>query len=57
MPDYILGNGVAALYLSVRYHLLHPDYLHFRIRELQRRRAFACMALHCVISASLTWHA
>ena len=38
VPDYILGNGTAALYISVRYHLLHPDYLYFRIRELQRRR-------------------
>ncbi len=37
MPDYILGNGTAALYISVRYHLLHPEYLYFRIRELQRR--------------------
>lgn len=37
VPDYILGNGTAALYISVRYHLLHPDYLFFRIRELQRR--------------------
>ncbi len=38
VPDYILGNGTAALYISVRYHLLHPEYLYFRIRELQRRR-------------------
>jgi len=41
VPDYILGNGTAALYISVRYHLLHPDYLFFRIRELQRRRGSA----------------
>ena len=41
VPDYILGNGTAALYISVRYHLLHPDYLFFRIRELQRR----CVAI------------
>ena len=41
VPDYILGNGTAALYISVRYHLLHPDYLFFRIRELQRRHV-AC---------------
>ncbi len=46
VPDYILGNGTAALYISVRYHLLHPEYLFFRIRELQRRRGasgVACM--------------
>jgi DNA repair protein Rad10 len=42
VPDYILGNGTAALYISVRYHLLHPEYLYFRIRELQRRRVRRC---------------
>ena len=47
MPDYILGNGTAALYISVRYHLLHPDYLFFRIRELQRRRGTE--RLGCVV--------
>lgn len=33
--DYMLGQNACALYLSLRYHLLHPDYLYFRIRELQ----------------------
>eukprot|EP00250_Pteridium_aquilinum_P016052 c22916_g1_i1 orf=230-1546(+) len=34
VPDYIVGQSSCALYLSLRYHLLHPDYLYFRIREL-----------------------
>ncbi|KAJ7528650.1 hypothetical protein O6H91_15G012300 [Diphasiastrum complanatum] len=34
VPDYVLGQTSCALYLSLRYHLLHPDYLYFRIREL-----------------------
>lgn len=34
VPDYILGQTSCALYLSLRYHLLHPDYIYFRIREL-----------------------
>ncbi|KAI5059021.1 hypothetical protein GOP47_0025340 [Adiantum capillus-veneris] len=34
VPDYLLGQNSCALYLSLRYHLLHPDYLYFRIREL-----------------------
>lgn len=34
VPDYILGQSSCALYLSLRYHLLHPDYIYFRIREL-----------------------
>lgn len=34
--DYLLGQSSCALYLSLRYHLLHPDYLYHRIRELQK---------------------
>lgn len=36
VPDYVLGQSSCALYLSLRYHLLHPDYVYFRIRELQK---------------------
>ncbi|ESR46507.1 hypothetical protein CICLE_v10003828mg [Citrus x clementina] len=33
---YLLGQNSCALYLSLRYHLLHPDYLYYCIRELQK---------------------
>eukprot|EP00164_Ancoracysta_twista_P008498 GFYU01012316.1.p1 GENE.GFYU01012316.1~~GFYU01012316.1.p1 ORF type:complete len:431 (-),score=36.24 GFYU01012316.1:270-1427(-) len=36
VPDFLLGGGVCALYLSLRFHLLNKDYLFQRIRELQR---------------------
>ena len=36
LPDFQMGQYTAGLYLSLRYHLLHPDYLDLRIRELQR---------------------
>jgi len=36
LPDFQMGASTAGLYLSLRYHLLHPDYLDVRIRELQR---------------------
>jgi DNA excision repair protein ERCC-1 len=35
VPDYILGVNRCALFLSLRYHNLHPDYIYRRIRELQ----------------------
>jgi len=35
-PDYLLNESAAALFLSLRYHLLHPEYIHSRIRGLQR---------------------
>jgi Binding domain of DNA repair protein Ercc1 (rad10/Swi10) len=36
VPDYIMGSkGTAALYISLRYHLLNPTYLLGRLKELQ----------------------
>lgn len=46
VPDYQLGAYTAALYISLRYHLLHPDYVDARIRELQkeyRLRVILCL--------------
>ncbi|KAH9301894.1 hypothetical protein KI387_013477 [Taxus chinensis] len=36
VPDYLLGQNTCALYISLRYHLLHPEYIYYRIRELQK---------------------
>ena len=36
MADYILGPSCVALYLSVRYYTLQPDYIHERIKLLGR---------------------
>jgi len=33
-PDYILNDNSVALFLSLRYHLLHPEYIYSRIRSL-----------------------
>ena len=32
--DFVLGKRSCALFLSLRYHLLHPEYIHGRIREV-----------------------
>ena len=34
VADYILGSSCVALYLSVRYHTLQPEYVHERIKLL-----------------------
>lgn len=34
VPDYQMGNGVCALFLSLRYHNLNPDYIHERLKRL-----------------------
>uniref|UniRef100_A0A8C6W9K8 DNA excision repair protein ERCC-1 n=1 Tax=Nannospalax galili TaxID=1026970 RepID=A0A8C6W9K8_NANGA len=34
IPDYVLGQSTCALFLSLRYHHLHPDYIHERLQSL-----------------------
>jgi len=45
VPDYIMGADTCALFLSMRYHLLKPEYIHHRIKELQR--SFRLRVLLC----------
>ena len=35
--DYVLGATTCALFLSLKYHRLHPEYIYRRIRELGKR--------------------
>ncbi|XP_025011888.1 DNA excision repair protein ERCC-1 isoform X2 [Ricinus communis] len=44
--DYLLGQNCCSLYLSLRYHLLHPDYLYYRIRELQKNYKLRVVLCH-----------
>ncbi|MQL98244.1 hypothetical protein Taro_030954 [Colocasia esculenta] len=44
--DYLLGQTSCALYISLRYHLLHPDYLYYRIRELQKNFKLRVVLCH-----------
>ena len=36
VPDYEMGTVVCALFLSLRYHALHPEYIHERLKLLGR---------------------
>lgn len=36
MPDYVMGQTTCALYLSLRYHQLNPNYIHDRLKQLGR---------------------
>lgn len=33
-PDYVVGRTACALFLSIRYHALHPNYIYARINRL-----------------------
>ncbi|KAM9631730.1 DNA excision repair protein ERCC-1 isoform 1-T1 [Trichechus inunguis] len=39
LPDYMLGQSTCALFLSLRYHNLHPDYIHQRLQSLGKNFA------------------
>jgi hypothetical protein len=46
---------VAASLCSLRYHLLHPEYLYFRIRELQKNYRLRVVLCHVdVVSRPVT---
>uniref|UniRef100_A0A8D3AC68 ERCC1-like central domain-containing protein n=1 Tax=Scophthalmus maximus TaxID=52904 RepID=A0A8D3AC68_SCOMX len=34
VPDYVLGHTTCALFLSLRYHNLNPNYIHDRLKQL-----------------------
>ena len=34
-PDYVLGARACAVFLSVRYHTLNPDYIHERLKQFK----------------------
>ncbi|XP_063448815.1 DNA excision repair protein ERCC-1-like isoform X1 [Mytilus trossulus] len=36
VPDYVMGQTTCALYLSLRYHQLNPNYIHDRLKQLGR---------------------
>ncbi|XP_050392113.1 DNA excision repair protein ERCC-1 isoform X1 [Patella vulgata] len=36
IPDYVMGQATCALFLSLRYHQLHPNYIHDRLKSLGR---------------------
>jgi DNA excision repair protein ERCC-1 len=33
-PDFVVGQGNCALFLSLKYHRLHPEYIGTRLRDI-----------------------
>ena len=46
VADYILGASCVALYLSVRYHTLQPDYIHERLKTLGKGHRLRVLLVH-----------
>ena len=47
VPDFIMGPNRCALFLSLQYHVLHPNYLQRRIDEL--KNDFSLRILLCLV--------
>ncbi|GAA5987056.1 hypothetical protein JCM11641_007824 [Rhodosporidiobolus odoratus] len=45
--DYQVGATAGVLYLSIRYHLLHPEYIHTRIADLGQSYSLRIVLVHC----------
>ncbi|XP_067317611.1 DNA excision repair protein ERCC-1-like [Anolis sagrei] len=45
VPDYLLGQTTCALFLSLRYHHLNPNYIHERLRNLGKTYALQVLLL------------
>lgn len=45
VPDYLLGETCCALFLSLRYHNLNPEYIHTRLRSLGQSYALRVLLL------------
>lgn len=37
IPDYVMGHSSCALFLSLRYHNLNPNYIHERLKDLGKQ--------------------
>jgi len=50
IPDYVMGATTCGLFLSIRYHNLHPDYIHDRLKELKRSYSLRVLLVQIDVS-------
>ncbi|XP_023374726.1 DNA excision repair protein ERCC-1 [Otolemur garnettii] len=53
IPDYVLGQSTCALFLSLRYHNLHPDYIHERLQSLGKNFALRVLLVQVDVRPAL----
>ncbi|KAL6779001.1 RAD10 [Auxenochlorella protothecoides x Auxenochlorella symbiontica] len=46
VPDYLAGPNTAILFLSLRFHLLKPEYIYGRMKALQRAYRLRVLLCH-----------
>ncbi|EPQ25785.1 uncharacterized protein PFL1_06652 [Pseudozyma flocculosa PF-1] len=50
VPDYQVGVASCVLFLSLRYHRLHPEYIHTRIQKLQQMYTLRVLLVMCDVN-------
>lgn len=48
-PDFVVGVTACAVFLSLKYHRLHPEYIYNRIRDLGKQYVLRIMLVLCDI--------
>ncbi|CAD6215564.1 GSCOCG00000375001-RA-CDS [Cotesia congregata] len=46
VPDYVMGSTTCALFLSIKYHQLNPDYIHDRLKLLGTAYQLRVLLVH-----------
>ncbi|XP_074094026.1 DNA excision repair protein Ercc1 [Cotesia typhae] len=46
VPDYVMGSTTCALFLSIKYHQLNPDYIHDRLKLLGNAYQLRVLLVH-----------
>ncbi|KIM56296.1 hypothetical protein SCLCIDRAFT_1220457 [Scleroderma citrinum Foug A] len=50
VPDYQVGRTTCILFLSLKYHRLHPEYIHMRISKLGRSYNLRVLLIMCDVT-------
>jgi len=50
VPDFQVGSTTCAIFLSLKYHRLHPEYVHSRIEKLQSLYGLRILLLVCDVT-------
>lgn len=53
VPDYVMGKTCCALFLSLRYHNLNPQYIHGRLKDLGKQYLLRVLLVHVILNFDL----
>lgn len=52
IPDYVMGRTTCALFLSLRYHNLNPDYINERLKQLGKQYELRVLLVQVCLTTS-----